>query len=83
MRKVRTLVSVVKSQNGPVFKLTSPNINSLQVQKQSCMEKFRHLTSTEEDTSRATDISAISDNFLTYNVTTAVFYSPDELTVLK
>lgn len=83
MREVRTLVSVVKSQNGPVFKLTSPNINSPQVQKQSCMEKFRHLTSTVEDTSRATDISAISDNFLTYNVTTAVFYSPDELTVLK
>ena len=25
----------------------------------------------------------VSDNFLTYNVTTAVFLSPDELTVFK
>ena len=31
----------------------------------------------------ATDISAISDNFLTYNVTTAVFLSPHELTVFE
>lgn len=45
----------------------------LKFKNKAARKKFRHLTSTVEDTSRATDISAISDNFLTYNVTTAVF----------